>query len=203
MHRFPKPGLLALPSPNRSVATPISCPFTSLSGRSSPTLLILCTTSSSFFSLLHPLGLAALAVSSTFTPSKGWPTLRRRRPIRPYSYPPCLLHRQCRYRSGTGSPPRSPWAGPSAPSSRPLRTACARPSSSSRGMVAEAVVAQGAHWLGSAGWSCVGSQNHGSSECRAGTAGHRRRASEWAHHPTAGQVSQMPRNRRGGRCGMS
>lgn len=139
-------------------------------------------------------GCRGAGLTSRFTPSKGWPIRRRRRPIRPYNCPPCLLRRRYRYRSGTGSPRRSPLAGPSAPSSRPPRTACARPSSSSRGTAAEAIVARVARWQGNAGWSCVGTQSRGSSGCRVGTAGHRRRASGWAHHPTAGQVSGVSRN---------
>jgi hypothetical protein len=177
MHRFPEPSL---PSPSLGIVPSFkswqllfSCPrpFTSSSGHPSPMLIILYTL---FLSLSHPRPYFFLG---SFTPSKGWPTRRRRRPIRPYSCPPCLLRRQYRYRSGTGSPRRSLLAGPSAPSSRPPRTACARPTSSSRGTVAEAAVARGARWQGSAGWSCVGSQSHGSSECRAGTVEHQRRAS--------------------------
>jgi hypothetical protein len=179
-------------------ASYISCPrprpFMSSSGHPSPMLVILCvyTTSPS----PHPPKLTVQAPFGSFTPSKGWPSPRRRRPTQPYSCPPCLLRQRCPCRSGSGSLRRSLLAGPSAPNSRPPRTACARPASSFRDTVAGAVVVPLVRWPGSVGWSCVGSQSHGSSGCREGTAKHRRRASGWVHRPTMEQVSSMPREQK-------
>lgn len=150
-------------------------------GQPGPMLVVLYTQS---HPLSHTTGLAVDALTGRFTPSKGWPIRRPRRPTRPYSCPPCLLRRQYQCRSGSGSPRRSPLAGPSAPSSRPPRIACAHLLSSSRGTAAEAVGAPEGRWQGNAGWWCAGTQSRGSSGCRAGTAEHRRRASGWAHHPT-------------------
>lgn len=117
-------------------------------------------------------------------PSMGWPIRQRRQPIPPSSCPPCLRRRQCRYRSGSGTQPRSLWVGPSVPSSHPPRIASARPASSSRDMGVEAIAVQEARWQDSAESWCVGTRNHGSSGYRAGTGVHQRRVSGWARHPT-------------------
>lgn len=184
MHRFPKPRPPPLsqsfPAVSHGNSYLVSASIHVVTRPTRPDVNSLCTQSL----LSHPVGLATGALTSSFTPSKGWPIRRRRRPIRPCNCPLCLLRRQYRCRSGTGSPRRSPLAGPSAPSSRPPRIACARPLSSSRGTAAEAVGAREAHSQGNAGSLCVGIQSRGSSGYRAETAERRRRASGWAHHPT-------------------
>lgn len=112
------------------------------------------------------------------------PIHRQHQPTRRGSCLPCPQHRQYLCRSGSDSPRRSPWAGPSAPSSRPLQRACARPVSSSPGSAREGAVDQGVRWRDSAELWCVGNQSRGSSGCRAGREAHRLRASELVHHPT-------------------
>lgn len=121
---------------------------------------------------------------SSFKRFMGWPNRLRLRPTPPDSYLLCLRRRQCRYRSGSGSPHRSPWAGPSAPSSRPPRISSCRRSSSSRGRAHGEAVGPAGRWRGNVGWWCGGIQNRESSECREGKGGRRRQGSGWARHPT-------------------
>lgn len=113
------------------------------------------------------------------------PTHQQHQPTLPGNCLPCPQHRQYLCRSGSGSPRRSPWEGPSAPSSHPLQCACARPESFSRDSAREGVVDQVARWRDSAESSCVGNQSRGSSGCREGREARRPRASELVHHPTS------------------
>lgn len=92
------------------------------------------------------------------------PSRLQPRPIRQGRSLACLLRRQCRCRTYTGSRHRSPWAGPASPSIRLPRCASFRLSSSSPRTVSWAAGAP-AHWLDNAVSLYADSQSRGSSGC--------------------------------------
>lgn len=94
------------------------------------------------------------------------PSLRRRQPILLDSFLPYPPRPECRYRSGSGIPPRSLLAGQGSPwpSMRLLLSFPSRPRSSSLGRVCRETVGRG-HWPDNVGSLYAGSQNLGSNGC--------------------------------------